>query len=250
MMKIIQISDIHIFLEEANYNNADSKENFLRLLKLISRQDFDYLVISGDLAFRSGGEKIYQWLKKNLTAYQAKLRVISGNHDDSKQLFNAFPLPQNSISVTTESKVYYYEKLANNHIFYLDTADGILDQDQREWIREVKNKCQIAAVNIFMHHPPLKMGINYMDQNYPLKNQQEAKELFKIFTNCNVFCGHYHNQAFRKEDNLNVYLTPSSWFQISKEPSEFSIQNTIPAYRYLEIENNQLLQTEVVFWEE
>lgn len=234
-MKIIQITDLHLNTSAEPVNGVDTRDNFVRTLIASVKLQPDMLVLSGDLSFHSGDREVYLWLKKQLEDAGIKnYKIIGGNHDDINVLAQVFDLTDN---VTDEELFYFLEP---NFIF-LDTAKGFCNNRQLEWFKE--KIISIAGLHpvIFMHHPPFKAGVPHMDNSYAFQQPEIFAEICKKGNKPPyVFCGHYHNEISLISEEINVFITPSSYLQIGIANKEFEIDHRIPGFRIIDLENNSI----------
>ena len=84
----IQISDSHID-DDKLVMGVDSQANLDAIVNMISNQNYDVLLISGDLA-HNGTLESYQKLRKILNPIETKIYVLPGNHDDFSNLSQIF----------------------------------------------------------------------------------------------------------------------------------------------------------------
>ncbi|MEZ4907324.1 MAG: hypothetical protein R2771_06730 [Saprospiraceae bacterium] len=130
---------------------------------------------------------------------------------------------------------YYFE---NPNFLFLDTALGYCSDKQWKWINDTITNIDSNRLYVFMHHPPFKAGVPHMDGKYAFQQSDKFFELFSNFTgDVFVFCGHYHNEITIKNKNINVFITPSTYLQISDKTVEFNIEHRIPGFREIEIDD-------------
>lgn len=237
-MRIIQISDLHIFPTEEFVNGVDTRANFIKILQNINEIDYDLLVLTGDLCFSSGNERVYIWIKKQLDIHKVNnYHLIGGNHDNAEILAKVF----NKTASVTDNELYYFVK---PNLIFLDTIKGYCSEVQLEWfknsIKEIADKNPV----IFMHHPPFKSGVLHMDNNYAFQQSEEFTSICKLNDHTSfVFCGHYHNETTILKDNINMYITPSTYLQIDMFEKGFKVDHYIPAFRIIDIDNSELKTT-------
>ena len=238
-MKIIQITDLHIDEEGSYPFDIDVRKNFIRILTYIKKQKPDHLVISGDLCYRDPKEEIKQWIKEVLDFSQLEYSIIAGNHDDSQMMAKIF----NTQHLLNEGELYYARKIGKETVLFLDSAKGSLSTKQSNWLRrQLKNATD--DVLIFMHHPPIKAGIPFMDNRHPLQYIEKIQKIFFDHpANIHVFCGHYHVEKTILLKNLSVHITPSCFFQIDHHSSEFKVDHHRIGYREIVLDNHALSST-------
>lgn len=240
-MRIIQISDPHINIENELINGVDTKKNFLQVLQKAKEFVPDFFVFTGDLSFNSGNYDIYYWIREKITQMNiSDYFIIGGNHDNVILLAEVF----GNIRFLQNSELYY--KLENGIIF-LDTVKGFCTSEQLLWFEETLKSVKIPNPIIFMHHPPFKAGVPHMDSKYAFQQSDQFLEICRQHKKqIYVFCGHYHNEITIVEENVNVFITPSTYLQIGMRNEDFEISHKIPGFRVIDISNNNI-KTKVIY---
>lgn len=242
-MKIIQFTDIHIDLKGKKPHGVDVRKKFTKILGEIVVEASDMVVLTGDLCANEGDETIYKWIGNELRQAIPDIPVllIPGNHDDARLMSGLMNTPH----LVGESEMYYSFELKGQSFVFLDTSSGIISAGQLAWLRNEISLFAGTDLIVFMHHPPVKAQVKYMDDNYPLKNGEELMAIFNVFNTkqFHVFCGHYHVEKSILLNNVSVFITPSTYFQINQEEAAFKVDHYYPAYRIIELEENMLLTT-------
>lgn len=238
-VKIIQITDLHIDVEGEFPFDIDVRKNFLKIINKIQHLEPDHLVISGDLCYRDGDERIYNWIKKVVETAEIPFSVISGNHDNSAILAKSFGLEH----LMTDEELFYAKKIGKTTFLFLDSSRGYHSAKQLTWLkRQLKNAKNDLFV--FMHHPPILAGVPFMDEKYPLQDINAVQEIFFTYPkNINIFTGHYHVEKSIRIHNLLIQITPSLFFQIDQESPEFKVDHHYIALREIVIESNHFSST-------
>ena len=237
-MRIIQITDLHIYPKEEMINGVDTRQNFIKILKKISNIPHDMVIITGDLSFFDADIKVYQWIKKQFDVFNIKnYYVIGGNHDKAKMLAESFNFKKD----LHNDELYY--SIEPDYIF-LDTIKGYCSKEQLKWfekkILDIKDKNPM----IFMHHPPFKSGVPHMDNKYAFEQTDEFIRICSLNPNpVYVFCGHYHNEISLIRDNINMFITPATYLQIYMFNDDFEVDHRIPTFRIIDIDKKQIKTT-------
>jgi len=234
-MRIACITDLHISKEHDLPYGVDTRKNFLNILAELQEEDIDRLIILGDLCLNNGNRAIYNWIYDQLEATQIPYVVIAGNHDNSRLMAESLavrPLLKNDY-------LYYRNDFGKTPALYLDTSPGLLSEDQLKWLKK-QIKGYKKTLYIFMHHPPLEMGVHYMDDHHSLRNKKELiKLLIKHKYPVHIFSGHYHVERSRHFKNIHVHITPSCFYQIKAAELDHEIDHYDIAYRIIEILNGE-----------
>ncbi len=238
-MKIIQLTDLHVDLVGENTFGIDIRSNFIDLLQEVVRLAPDHLVISGDLCIQEGVQSIYQWIKSQLEILDIPFDVIPGNHDDVEMMAETFGIQH----LLNEQELYFGKKIGKRHCLFLDSSRGFHSDRQLKWLRRQLQQADDEVI-IFMHHPPMEAGVPFMDNKYPLKDKEALQSiLFEHPHRVIVFCGHYHVEKSLQINNVSVFITPSSFFQIDQFSPDFKVDHHSIALRVIELNGAQLHTT-------
>lgn len=241
-MRIIQITDLHIGTPEERPFDIDIRANFLRMLKAVEAVPHDLLVISGDLCLHEGDIATYEWIKQQLEAFQLNYLVIPGNHDDKDMMIDVFELQQQLKHET----LFLTSSAGQPPLVLLDSGEGQVDETTLQLLRDYL-QAHPAPICLFMHHPPLPMGVPYMDNRHALRN---TAPLLAVLTEhsypISIFVGHYHVEKSVRWQNLDIHITPSCYFQIDWRQEHFAVDHHHIAYRYLNWDG-EALQHAVVY---
>jgi len=239
-MRIIQLTDIHIGEEGEDTFNADVRGNFLKALKWAKSVSPDHLVISGDFCFLDPRPGIYEWISSKLQDFPCPVWFTSGNHDQTEMMAKTFGLEH----LLQGNELYYVATLGEVEFIFLDTSSYTLPETQLKWLKGLLEKSKGPRF-VFMHHPPSLMGMPFMDRKYPLRNWAAARE---VFLSCPdevyVFSGHYHIDRSLSLNNLHIFVTPSTFFQIDQYSTDFRVDHFRIGLRELTWNENEF-QTSV-----
>lgn len=227
-MSIIQITDLHIPNIGEDTHGIDVRKNFSTLISHINTQEFEYLIITGDIAFRSGSREIYTFVKDCITSINKPIYCIPGNHDERELLKKFFP------SHIPGKNCYYTVEIDNKTSIFLDTADASIDKEQLLWLK--KTLATVEQAYIFMHHPPVKTGIVYMDNNHAFNYSKELIDMLQSHPYpVHIFCGHYHSSQEYTEGNIHIHICPSAYFQVHPTHTHFSVGSTNFGYNMISL---------------
>ena len=240
ILKIGQISDIHIGESEAFVQGIDVRKNFLTALNSPSMKDLDLLVLSGDLANEDAEPGAYQFIADQIKDYPVPVCIIPGNHDRIEVMQDYYDLE------VKNGKCYYSIDLEGRRIFFVDSACGDVSQEQLDWLEREVPKVD-DEVLLFMHHPPCFCNHRFMDLRYHLKNMVEVQQVFSKFNNLkHIFCGHYHFNFEVKMGQQVVHAAPSTQMQIDPESPYFRLRSSAPGWVTINWGEN-FVDTEVHF---
>jgi Icc protein len=245
MTKIIQITDLHVGREGEKTMGVDVRQNFKDLLLTARKLRPDLLVLTGDLCFHEGDEKVYNWIRSHLDFLNINYTAIAGNHDDPFLLAEAFGMEKMAIG----SQLFYRRDFNHFPVLFLGTAAGVVSPTQLEWLRVELTKIKTDAV-IFMHHPPVIGGVPFMDGKHRLRNISELQEvLFNFDRHLTIFCGHYHVEKTINLKNLTVHITPSAYFQIDWKEQGFKVDHHRIGLREIVLRDDGAVESTVIYQE-
>lgn len=225
------ISDPHIAPTDEMPFETNVRDNFLQAVKDLMSTEPDHIVITGDLCYREPDKNTYQWIKKILDDTSVPYSIISGNHDNPETIAEVFGLQKD----LKKGELFYTRTLGPHNAIFLDTSRAVMSEEQMLWFKaQLTATCQHPV--IFMHHPPCKARVKYMDANYPFLMEEEfTKTVSLCCKSATIFCGHYHVDKTVIKDNITVFLTGSTFFSIDENSKEFRKEEKAPGWRLVEM---------------
>jgi Icc protein len=234
---IAQISDLHIGPTNVKYRGIEPRQQFLKVLRVLSKKKLDLLVLSGDLAATEGEPEAYTWIKQVLATFPYPYLVMAGNHDHVIRMSRVFNLPATDVS---QGMLYFSRTIQNNSLLFLDSSSYRVPKAQLEWLKMQLDE-QTQPVLLFIHHPPLQCGCTFMDDYHSLQNTEDIWQILEQFSQIkHIFCGHYHTEKTITRNGKSIYLTPSTIFQIDTEEPNFAVEHTKPGWRMIEWNNAKM----------
>ncbi len=242
VLKIGQITDLHIGEDESLVQGIDVRSNFLAAYNSESMKDLDLLVLSGDLANENAEPGAYSYISEILKDSKVPVCVIPGNHDNVEVMEKFFDLK----GKVHDGKCYYRFEMNGRSVFFLDSANGTVSSEQLSWLEKEAAKVD-GEVLLFVHHPPCHCDHKFMDLRYSMKNIDEVQAtLSKIKNLKHIFVGHYHFESTVEIENQTVHVTPSTQMQIDPNKSVFCLSSAAPGWRVIQWGEN-FLETKVYF---
>jgi Icc protein len=229
IVKIAQITDIHIGPLNERYLGIDLRENFLRTLDDVVKNKPDYIILSGDLAYDMGEKESYVWVKSEMEKIDIPYRIMAGNHDSVSNMARVFDVK----SKIKNGMLYYQDNLGGHPFLFLDSEPDLVAKEQLDWLLECDENLDKQAL-LFIHHPPCLCAHQFMDRKYSLRNIEELQDCLKQLHNIKaVFCGHYHFEKSIWLGDLAVYVCPATQMQISPDSEEFEVLSNKPGWRMI-----------------
>ncbi|RWX80974.1 phosphodiesterase [Neorhizobium lilium] len=164
-MKIIQITDTHLMPSGVVVNGVDPETQLRAAAADIIEKhaDADLLVMTGDLC-NYGDPEAYDMLRDILAPMPFEVRLMLGNHDDRGNFIRAFPeQPQDA-----NGYIQSFKDTEFGRLLFLDSHEphvigGIYGEDRLEWLRTALAGAGDLPVTVFIHHPPMDIGIAHFE---------------------------------------------------------------------------------------
>ena len=241
ILKIGQISDIHIGNGDELVQGIDVCANFRKALNSESMQGLDLLVLSGDLSENSE-PGAYEYVASLLKDYKAPVCIIPGNHDKLDVMRKYFDIE----SMIHGDRCFYRYDLKGKTMFFLDSGCGNVSQEQLTWLQEEASKIK-GEVILFMHHPPCFCGHRFMDLRYHLDNMVEVQQVLAGIKNLtHIYAGHYHHHFEVNMGRQIVHVAPATQFQIDPNVPYFNLKSAAPGWQLIEW-GEKFVETTVYF---
>ncbi len=239
--RILQLSDLHIGPDAQPVKGHDTRKKFLQVLERLSGEDWDLVVLSGDLAADQGEIEAYRWLRDTLERYLSyPYIVMAGNHDRVANMREVFDIPEQWVK---GDQLYFCYELKGTPLYCLDTSDYQLPAAQLDWLVGEAAAREERGL-LFIHHPPVLCGCRFMDSRYPLGNIDQAWPVLREIPQIeDIFCGHYHTAKTLSIDGKMIHLAPAIMMQIDPRSVKFAIQHTRPGWRIIEWNGEELYTT-------
>lgn len=193
MMKLIWMSDLH-FAEKGTVLGHDPRKRLQIAIDHINTRhaDASMCVITGDMVNR-GSEADYLGLRAALDTLLIPYLSMVGNHDNRALFKQALRLPETCM----EGFIQYTIETPEGLIVCLDTQKigsdaGEFCDARRHWLAETLCRAGTTPVFLFLHHPPIALGLPMQDTEN-MRNGQEFINLVSGFECVKyLFMGHVH----------------------------------------------------------
>ena len=210
---IAQMTDIHVGFapdEQAEERNLTRfHATYRRLLEGPNVPDM--LVLSGDIT-EHGDATSFAKTAELLKDCPFPVVPWVGNHDSRAGLLGAFP----QVTPADDGFLHYViEAPLGLRIICLDTLEvgrhgGAFCEARARWLADRLAEAPDRPTLIFMHHPPVISGIDWMD---PAPDEPWIVRLREVLTGqCQVLaihCGHLHRHIATQFAGIPLGVTPS-----------------------------------------
>ncbi len=210
---IAQMTDIHVGFaadekpEELNLTRF--RATYRRLLEGPNVPDM--LVLSGDIT-EHGDATSFAKTAELLKDCPFPVVPLVGNHDSRPGLLGAFP----QVTPAEGGFLHYVvEAPLGLRIICLDTLEdgrhgGAFCEARARWLTARLAEAPDQPTLIFIHHPPVVAGIDWMD---PAPDEPWIVRLREVLTGQNqvlaIHCGHLHRQITTRFAGIPLGVTPS-----------------------------------------
>ncbi|NIM29429.1 MAG: phosphodiesterase [Gammaproteobacteria bacterium] len=244
-LRIVQITDTHLSRDpDGVLAGVATWKTFNAVLRQIERRhaDFDYLVLTGDLA-QDEALETYQMLREALGEWLHRLRIIPGNHDAPANLRAVFP----ELFPRAEGPLTFTLSNAEWKIIGLDShlpgdVKGRIDAGQLEWLRGELCAAPDLPSLLFVHHPPVAINVAWIDK-LGLHDPDDLIGIIEGSPQIKAVCaGHVHQEFCGQIGAAAVFTTPSTCVQFSAR-AEKAFDTRAAGYRTFRLEES--CQTEV-----
>ena len=208
---LVQLSDPHI---GATWGVGDPLEGLRAAIDSVRRLPYatDVVLVSGDLADH-GAEAEYERLRDVLSALDAPIYVLAGNHDDRYALRRHFDLPG-----AAAAPVQYATDLGPLRLVVLDTTRpgvdrGGLDEEQLAWLEAELAAAPDRLTLLALHHPPISTGSDAWDEIcLPAADRHALADVVKRHPQVRrLVAGHVHRTIVGDLADRAVVVAPRTY---------------------------------------
>jgi len=193
---IAQITDIHLGFDQGNPDEVNRQRLDHTLQTLIKSPNRpDLLLATGDLT-EHGDLRSYEALKEALATLPFPAFTCLGNHDKRANFSTVFP----DVPVA-EGFVQYAVDLDGLRLILLDTLEegrhgGAFCEARAAWLNRTLDAAPDVPTLIVMHHPPVPVGIGWMDpgadEPWVIRFRETIAGRSQIVA---ILCGHLHRSV-------------------------------------------------------
>ncbi|MEM7205170.1 MAG: metallophosphoesterase [Planctomycetota bacterium] len=243
MPRIVQISDLHLTEDRSGRAwRTDTWTAFDRVLEALRSEDFDRLVLTGDLANKPR-RATYERLREALGAALTSTHLVPGNHDSSVLVREVFgdrlcgDRPTSNFSAS----------LGEWQLIGLDSTvprrvHGRISDEQIEWLRG--ELAEPRPTLLFQHHPPIRVGTWWLDKDLA-PDLRAYSAAVGSSTVRGIACGHVHQSHAGTLAGVPVWTAPSTAYQFPPRGWWPRAASRRSGYRCFELDGDAL-RTHVV----
>ena len=178
----------------------------------------DVVIVSGDLT-EHGLAQEYDFLRETLADLIPPVFVVPGNHDRREALLTAFAgeeyMPQPDAPF-----VNYAIETFPLRLIGLDTTvpghdHGLMCEQRLRWLDDTLSARRDFPTLIFMHHPPFRTGVHWMDASGLYGGRMMEEVVRRHRQVVHVACGHLHRPIHVAWGGTIASVSPSTCHQVA-----------------------------------
>ena len=222
MQKIVHLTDPHVRPSGETVLGLDPVARLSDVIRSINTNHGDaaLCVVTGDLADR-GELEAYRRLADCLADLAVPYRLLLGNHDARGAFRAVFPDSDND----GEGFVQGTAELGEAVCLFLDTLDearaaaGYLCARRLAWLEARLADYGDRKILVFMHHPPLSIGLSWFDDML-LSNGAETMARLRHHGNVvHLAFGHVHVNVSGSWNGLSYSASRGTCHKILTDPA-------------------------------
>jgi len=205
----------------------------------------DAIVATGDLVqdeTRAG----YEAFRAVLEKYDVPVYCVPGNHDAPGIMADVLGTPPFYFCGTVRHGIW---SLIMLNSFAAGDDGGRLDDAELERLQQSLAQDSSLHTLICVHHHPIAMGSQWLD-GIGLRNADTFFEILDRFSQIRgVLWGHVHQTSDRHHKGIRLMSSPSTCAQFLPNSDDFALDVRSPGFRWLDLNDNGRIDTEVVWLE-
>jgi Icc protein len=248
VLKFIHLTDIHLVSGGRRLYGVSPERRLHAAIDSINREhaDADFAVMTGDQVHWGDGDS-YRVLADAIARLSVPVKVLMGNHDKRDALLASIA----GIETDENGFVQYVEETLAGHCVFIDTKiDAETDageycEKRRTWLKRQLESTS-GPVILFMHHPPLRLGLKGMDvialedpQSFYAVLEPHRSRIRQIFFGHvhRPICGNWRGIPFSCVRGLNHQLALDLEAPATSVPGNFEP----PAYGVVMADTDQIV---------
>ncbi len=225
-MLIAQVTDLHVVANgRLCYRKVPTNQQFEQAVAHINSLEPlpDVVIASGDLTDHGRPEE-YQELREILAGLKPPVFVVPGNHDRRDLLMEAFA----DLSYMPRPGSPFVNYTVDDYpirLIALDTSvtghhHGEMCEERLRWLDSALGARPDAPTLIFMHHPPFRTGVQWMDASGLHGGRRMESIVARHPQVVRVACGHIHRPIHLSWAGTVASSAPSTCHQVTLDLNE------------------------------
>lgn len=244
-IRILQITDTHLFAgKDESLLGVNTWASYDAVLQAIAAQqrEYDLIIATGDLA-QDHSIEAYQHFAEGISRLPAPCVWLPGNHDFQPAMFDTLA----KAKIADAKHIFLGEQwqlvLLDSQVF--GVPHGMLSEYQLEWLEKTLALAPERHTLVLLHHHPQASGCTWLDQ-HSLRNPHQLDAVLERYPLAKtLICGHIHQEMDIEWQGRRILATPSTCVQFKPHCTGFTIDSVAPGWRWLELETDGRVFTEV-----
>jgi Icc protein len=241
---ILQISDLHLLPRPGETMlGIDTEYYFHRVLEhaFAANPKIDLILVTGDLTQHPVTES-YRRIAEKLQAYETPCICLPGNHDDLALMQSALNVDR--VSCDKQAFLGDWQIIALNSRIP-GKPGGRLEKQELRFLEDCLRAYPDRHALIAVHHHCQRIDSPWLD-TMMIENSEEFLAVLRRYPAIKaVTCGHIHQVIDRQVDAVRIFSAPSTCFQFEPKSLDFSVVDTPPGYRVINLYRDGSLETAV-----
>ena len=220
LTRIVQLTDLHLYEDpDARFYEIPTRELFQDVVAHVEQNAgrVDHLVVTGDhtnddlaVTYEAVRDILQPWQRPGPGSCPGTTRTAP----------RCAPRSPTGSPATGAERINFSFTAGDALCLGLDThvpgkVPGHIGADQIEWVEAQLEAHDAATVVLFMHHPPILLGLAWMDR-IGLAGREQLQDLVLRDPRIRlVCCGHVHHESSHRVGAATVVTTPSTGLQFS-----------------------------------
>jgi len=239
--QLLQFSDLHLSKDD-ELMGINCDESFAAVKALASQfHHIDLSLLTGDIS-QDHSETSYQKCREVFRYQNHPVAWITGNHDDLS-LQNSL-LSVGSLTCAKHILFRHWQLVLLNSQIEGQVC-GAIKESELAQIKQAAIDFPNHHIMLVMHHHPIPMNSAWIDKHNLTNSDRLWQVLADIPQVKSIMFGHVHQQVDKIYQGVRVLGVPSTSVQFTPEHDEFSVDNSQPGFRHVELLANGIIKTEV-----
>jgi len=243
MVKVLQISDTHLFADRDHCVLGIPTAASLALVMADVQQnhsDADACLLTGDLV-QDASEKGYHRLLEQLAPLQIPKYSLPGNHDERPVMHKVLEAAGVSINGGFACGAWWLVMLDS---LVPDHEHGMLSVEELRRLDHELNEHRQQPCLVAVHHPPVMLGSTWID-GMNLKNHAELFAVLDRHPQVQALIwGHAHQEYSGHRNGVTLLGAPSTCVQFLPFSETYASDTLHPGYRALHLHDDGTLGSE------
>ncbi|MEQ8408214.1 MAG: 3',5'-cyclic-AMP phosphodiesterase [Gammaproteobacteria bacterium] len=251
-IRLVQITDTHLYGNASGtllkMNTQQSLEQVVKLLQA-NQPQLDFILATGDIA-QDGSKDAYEYFLEKMQELDTPLTWVPGNHDNAQLMDSVSSESSVADTSVADKKV----QINNWLIVFLNSSvagqvHGRIDKNEYDFLNEclsvADSDASVDHCLLCLHHNPVKGNADWM-RDIGLQDGDRFFETVGQYpkVKCVVY-GHVHQELDFDHRGIRCICTPSTCIQFKPDVAHFTLDETKPGYRSMELFSNGEIKTEV-----